>query len=89
MTGDPFAGLLRAEEVRARFRELAREAHPDAGGSDAAYAELTLWRDAALIRVARSPCPDCGGSGQEVIARRGFQAVTRTCRGCGGLGRPA
>lgn len=34
--------------VESFYRDLARKAHPDAGGSDAAMAELNAARDAAL-----------------------------------------
>ncbi len=36
-----------AEEVEARYRDLARERHPDRGGTDASMAELNEARDAA------------------------------------------
>lgn len=42
-----------ADAVDRRFRALARERHPDAGGSDAAMAELNVARDAALAELAR------------------------------------
>lgn len=38
----------RAAEIQAAFRARAAEAHPDAGGSDAAMAELNAARDAAI-----------------------------------------
>jgi hypothetical protein len=41
------------EEVAQRFRELARERHPDVGGSDEAFIELTKARDQALEEVGR------------------------------------
>lgn len=36
------------EEIRAAYRRLAREAHPDQGGSDAAMARLNAARDAGV-----------------------------------------
>jgi len=39
------------DEIEARYREKARKAHPDAGGSDAAMARLNAARDAG--RAAR------------------------------------
>jgi DnaJ-class molecular chaperone len=85
---DPFSDCIREKEVRVRYRELSRTAHPDAGGDAAEFAELTAQRDAALARIARAPCPACNGSGQEVIARRGPKVVTRLCPECRGAGRP-
>lgn len=40
-----------ADEIRGRFRMLAKEAHPDTGGSEAAMAELNTARDAALKEI--------------------------------------
>lgn len=37
-----------ADAINAAYRELARAAHPDRGGSDAAMSELNAARDAAL-----------------------------------------
>lgn len=41
------------DDVNAAFRDKARAAHPDAGGSDAAMAELNAARDAALRELAQ------------------------------------
>lgn len=38
-------------EIQAAYRRLARRAHPDNGGSNAAMAELNRARDAALAKV--------------------------------------
>lgn len=43
---------LDRSDIEARFRELARERHPDRGGSDAAMAELNAARDQAMGEVA-------------------------------------
>jgi hypothetical protein len=39
--------VLTSEQVDRRYRELARERHPDTGGSDAMMADLNAARDAA------------------------------------------
>lgn len=41
------------DQIVARFRSLAQERHPDAGGSNDAMAELSAARDAALLAIAR------------------------------------
>jgi DnaJ-class molecular chaperone len=41
-----------ADAIQAAYRAKARAAHPDAGGSDAAMAELNSARDAALKEIA-------------------------------------
>lgn len=43
----------RAEEVTARFRELAKRLHPDAGGSAQAFQALMQARDEALAWFGR------------------------------------
>lgn len=45
------AADVTAERIDTRFRMLARERHPDRGGSDVAMAELNLAREAALAEV--------------------------------------
>ena len=42
---------LTAEEVNDRYRDLSRRRHPDAGGSDEAFRDLTRARDEALKEV--------------------------------------
>lgn len=41
------------EQINAAYRALARERHPDSGGSDAMMADLNTARDAGL--KARAP----------------------------------
>ena len=43
------------EEVRAAYRRLAAEMHPDRGGSDAHLAALTEARDRILATLPESP----------------------------------
>lgn len=51
VTISPFAGLTTADAISALYRDLAKAAHPDMGGSDAAMALLNLQRDEALKAV--------------------------------------
>jgi hypothetical protein len=44
----PLGGALRASEINAAFRKLAKSAHPDAGGSHAAFIRISEARDALL-----------------------------------------
>lgn len=48
---DPLA-TIGLSEVEARFRELARQHHPDAGGDTARFQELTKARDEARKELA-------------------------------------
>lgn len=43
--------FVTSDEINAAYKRLARERHPDAGGSDAMMAELNAARDAALVEV--------------------------------------
>ncbi|WP_137042945.1 J domain-containing protein [Pseudolabrys sp. FHR47] len=44
----PMAGVLKPSEINAAFRQLAKAAHPDAGGSDEHYRRIAEARDALL-----------------------------------------
>ena len=48
----PMEGELTAAEINAAFRQLAKIAHPDAGGSDEDYCRITEARDALLEQFA-------------------------------------
>lgn len=50
----PMEGLLTASDVNAAFRQLAKTAHPDGGGSDEDYRRIVEARDALLKNLARS-----------------------------------
>ena len=49
----PMVGLLTASNVNAAFRQLAKTAHPDGGGSDEDYRRIVEARDALLKNLAR------------------------------------
>ena len=51
---DPFANCRTADEVHQSYRMAAKEQHPDAGGSDLAFAELTRRYKDALERVHKA-----------------------------------
>jgi hypothetical protein len=44
----PFYSCSGEAEIKAKFRKLALELHPDRGGSHEAFLELVRARDAAL-----------------------------------------
>lgn len=46
-------GVVDASDIEALYRTKARKAHPDAGGSEAAMAELNRARDAALKELTQ------------------------------------
>lgn len=49
---DKPGGTVNREKITEAYRALAAKNHPDAGGSDAAMAELNAARDAALREIA-------------------------------------
>ncbi len=48
----PMEGALKTAEINAAFRQAAKIAHPDAGGSDEDYRNITEARDALLAQYA-------------------------------------
>ena len=93
MTDDPL-GVLGLDEttaspgrIKARYRELAALAHPDApGGSHDAMTQLNDARKAALAASIAAPCPACEGRGKVTLAR-GNTSLLLTCAACRGTRR--
>ena len=54
-----FLGCKNHQEVQKAYKRLAREHHPDAGGSEAAFVELTdqmkAWEELAAVDKERRP----------------------------------
>lgn len=48
----PLDGALTPAAIRAAFRQRAKTAHPDGGGNDALYRNITAARDALLAQFA-------------------------------------
>lgn len=95
---DPDAELTE-HEVVAAYRALAKDAHPDAGGSPEAWQALADARMIMLRHVARrapqntlpdgrTRCPGCNGAGTVQI-RRAWRAMTSRCPLCKGTGASA
>jgi len=93
MTKDPL-GVLGLEHleaspsrIKARYRELAKSAHPDApGGSAEAMAALSDAFRQALAQAIDAKCFACAGTGKTTVAA-GFSSVTLTCKTCHGARR--
>jgi DnaJ-class molecular chaperone len=75
-----------ADAVRARWKELRSELHPDRGG-DAAEFDQALKAYEQALAAAEQPmaCQPCGGTGRAEV-RRGFSVTSVACGGCGGTG---
>ena len=71
-----------AVDVGLAFRRLARERHPDRGGSSEEFQEAVEWRDRALAEVEDYPCPVCDGKGYSVGP--GFGSYRLRCADCNG-----
>jgi hypothetical protein len=48
----PLEGALKPSDINAAFRQLAKTAHPDAGGTNEAYRRIAEARDALLEHFA-------------------------------------
>lgn len=73
-------------EIGARYRDLSRSAHPDAGGDAAAFSRLAEARTVATDAAWDEPCMTCLGAG-DVSRFSGFSGIKLTCVDCGGTGR--
>jgi DnaJ-class molecular chaperone len=74
-----------ADDVRRRWRKLAREHHPDAGGNPATFTAYRRLYVAALDEIRARPCPDCRGAGT-VAEAGGFCVAQLPCSRCRGTG---
>lgn len=77
--------------LKAAYRRRALAAHPDRGGTPAAFAALTAAYQrvfAALTAedVAGGSCAGCRGTGR-VEVRKGFVVLNQVCPACHGRGR--
>ena len=89
-----------ANELKEKWRELSRRHHPDKGGTDEAFAEVTrahsVLRDPKARKLYDAAqdlftdlCTRCNGEGQ-TYKQRGFTGrVATPCEQCNGNGRTA
>lgn len=84
--------------VNARYREMAKDLHPDRGGNPAMFVELDRAK-CILIEWIKRPkvgqsadasipidkCLQCGGAGRRKV-QRGFRSMTIVCGSCRGTG---
>lgn len=79
--------------IRARYRALALDAHPDRGGGADQFQRLheaysiascNVYAPAEKPRIQR--CGVCGGSGR-ITTTRGFATVSKRCTICHGKGK--
>jgi DnaJ-class molecular chaperone len=74
-------------QVRDLYRELARTAHPDAGGDRADWDVLQETYATLKRAFSVSPtCQSCHGDGR-VLQHVGRRAVIVECDGCHGCGK--
>lgn len=74
------------DDVRAAYRRLRSERHPDKGGDADAFHRLQAEYDEAMVEV-RQPktCGLCAGSGSAYVGT-GFSRVKMACVKCHGTG---
>lgn len=85
------------DEIKAAYRALAREHHPDRGGDHEAMAQLTVAYDVLsdvdkrtsyddMLAMLGTPCGACEGQGRR-YKQKGFSARTAVkCKVCSGEG---
>jgi DnaJ-class molecular chaperone len=74
------------EDLKTRWRDLAKELHPDAGGDPVKFGEFNRAYK-IVVEHAGAPvdCPECGGSGRVPMGGRvSFSAIMITCPACNG-----
>lgn len=74
--------LATIEELKLKYKELAREMHPDAGGSIEDFTHLNDLYNSALNQIRLRRCPKCGGTKRVVAERSGFLQLTKPCPDC-------
>lgn len=75
------------DEVKARWKALASEHHPDRGGDAAVFSEMRhAYNEALKIASAPKKCSACNGTGKRTESH-GFHSIKITCRFCGGRGK--
>lgn len=72
------------DEVKAVWRELAKEHHPDHGGDGEKFQELHKAYVKALYLSKNAPCPECDGTGK-ITKQQGFNTLKMACPVCKGL----
>ena len=92
MQNNPFQVLglepsASADEVKAHWRKLASQHHPDRGGDAELFDTLRQAYNQAL-RDAQTPtkCSECGGTGR-IGHSRGFSSIQYYCERCNGTGK--
>jgi hypothetical protein len=86
---------LTAEAVAVAFKQAAKVAHPDAGGSMEAFVAVDRAKHVLLAWLAKpqsgpapahgEPCPRCTGKGF-ILSQRAFRAMRLSCPMCRGTG---
>jgi len=75
------------EEVKARWRVLAKAGHPDHGGDPVEFKKVLMAYREALRIATHAPCKHCNGVGRMRLPGAYFTGGTLTCRFCKGRGR--
>lgn len=70
-------------EVKARWRVLAIQHHPDHGGDALEFQRLHDAYVRAYAEVLTTPCPACGGTGEKTVPG-GFLNLKLCCDTCEG-----
>jgi len=68
-------------DIKARYRQLAFERHPDVGGDPIEFAALHESYQLAMAQALTRPCKACDGLGV-ITTMVGLSPVTRRCKEC-------
>lgn len=76
-----------ADEVKARWKALASQHHPDRGGdADIFNTMRQAYQDALKKASASKKCATCNGTGK-VVESHGFSSIKVRCKVCNGKGK--
>lgn len=76
-----------AMEVKARWRQLCMQHHPDRGGNTEQFNMLQrTYHDALAEAMAPRPCANCQGRGV-IQQARGWSSIEVPCQACAGTGQ--
>ena len=74
------------EEIKARWKHLASETHPDKGGDSEEFNKYRqAYTEALAIASEPKPCTHCGGKGKLEVTS-GFTVMSVRCNPCNGKG---
>jgi DnaJ-class molecular chaperone len=72
------------EELKSIYRTLCMKHHPDRGGSNERFHEISKFYQTALVKIKLAKCTVCSGTGK--LDFSGFITTKLNCHKCKGSG---